>query len=524
VNDPNPEFPTTWARLTPDKPAVILVGTGPDQVLSYADLEDRSTRCARLLREAGLGPGDHVAVLMENLTEVFEVAWAAQRSGLYLTMVNTHLSVDEARYVVADCGAQVLVASAAFAELAAAMLDGTPEVRLRLVVGGSVRGYRDYRAAIDSTGPGPLADECEGEVMLYSSGTTGRPKGVKRGIRYGPPGSDFRVRDLLATLGFGRDTVYLSPAPLHHAAPLGFTTGVHRFGGTVVVMPKFDAEQCLALIERHRVTEAQFVPTMFIRLLRLPEETRTRFDLSTLRCAVHAAAPCPVEVKQAMMDWWGPVAWEYYSGTEGAGRTCVGPQDWLAHPGTVGRAIYGQVHIVGADGRELGPGETGTVYFSGGGSFEYHNDPDKTAGTRNDRGWVTLGDVGHVDDEGWLYLTDRLSHMIISGGVNVYPQETENVLALHPRIADAAVIGVPDAEMGERVLAVVQLTDPEDAGPDLAAELIEFCRARLAHYKCPRRVEFSTALPRQENGKLYKRLLRDTYARPDPATRSSSPT
>jgi acyl-CoA synthetase (AMP-forming)/AMP-acid ligase II len=358
-----------------------------------------------------------------------------------------------------------------------------------------------------------LADECEGEVMLYSSGTTGRPKGVKRPVTLGPPGSDFRLRDLLTHLGYARDTVYLSTAPLHHAAPIGFSTAVHRLGGTVVVMPRFDAQRCLDLIARHRITEVQFVPTMFFRLLRLPEDVRASCDHSSLRGVVHAAAPCPVPIKRAMFDWWGPIIWEYYSGTEGNGRTCVSPEEWLAHPGTVGRPVSGAVHILGEDGGEVPPGETGTVYFASGRTFEYHNDPAKTASSHDDRGWSTLGDLGHVDHDGYLYLTDRASHMIISGGVNIYPQETENVLLLHPAVADAAVIGVPDPEMGERVLAVVELTDPTDAGPELAADLIEYCRARLAHYKCPRGVDFTTALPRQDNGKLYKRLLREAYAR-----------
>jgi acyl-CoA synthetase (AMP-forming)/AMP-acid ligase II len=481
--------------------------------VTYAELDDRSTRCARLLRDSGLRPGGHVAVLMENRAEVFDASWAAQRSGLYLTMINTHLSPDEARYVVADCGAEALLVSVNEAGLAAALLEGTPAVSTRLVVGGALAGYDDYEAALEATPSGPLVDECEGEVMLYSSGTTGRPKGIKRPVTLGPPGSDFRIRDLLTRLGYARDTVYLSPAPLHHAAPIGFSTAVHRLGGTVVMMPRFDAERCLDLIQRHRITEAQFVPTMFFRLLRLPDDVRGRYDLTSLRGVVHAAAPCPVPIKRAMLDWWGPIIWEYYSGTEGNGRTCVGPEEWLARPGTVGRAISGRVHIVGENGHEVPAGETGTVYFSSGRTFEYHNDPAKTASSHNNRGWSTLGDVGHLDEDGWLYLTDRASHMIISGGVNIYPQETENILQLHPAVADAAVIGVPDPEMGERVLAVVELADPSAAGDDLAGELIEFCRTRLAHYKCPRSIDFTTALPRQDNGKLYKRLLKEAYAR-----------
>jgi fatty-acyl-CoA synthase len=512
VNEPAPAFPSTWARLSPDKPAVIVAYPDGAAVMTYAELDDRSVRFARLLREHGLRPWGHVAVLMENRPEVFEVAWAAQRSGLYLTMINTHLSPDEARYVLADCGAEALVVSARLGDLASALCEGAPQVGARWVVGGPLTGYEDFRDALHAVAPEPLEDECEGEVMLYSSGTTGRPKGVKRPVSLGPPGSYFRIRDLVTTLGYRRDTVYLSPAPLHHAAPLGFTTAVHRLGGTVVVMPRFDARRCLELIERYRVTEAQFVPTMFFRLLRLPEDVQNSYDLSSLRGVVHAAAPCPVPVKRSMIEWWGPIVWEYYSGTEGNGRTCVGPQEWLARPGTVGRPVTGRLHIVGEDGQEMAPGETGTVYFESGRTFEYHNDPVKTAGSHNDRGWSTLGDVGHVDEDGYLYLTDRASHMIISGGVNIYPQETENVLLAHPAVTDAAVFGVPDPEMGERVLAVVELVEPDMAGDDLAEELIGFCRDRLAHYKCPRNIDFTTAMPRQENGKLYKRLLKEAYA------------
>jgi acyl-CoA synthetase (AMP-forming)/AMP-acid ligase II len=512
-DDPGPQFPSTWATYTPDKPAVIVASPEHPQRLTYAELEERSIRCARVLRGSGLGPGDHVAVLMENRAEVFEVAWACQRSGLYLTMVNTQLSADETRYVVDDCEAVVLVVSAALADRAADLLESTPGVRRRLAVGGPLPGHDDYEKALDAVPAGRLEHECEGEVMLYSSGTTGRPKGIKRPVSLGPPGTDFRLRGLVGLLGFDRDTVYLSPAPLHHAAPIGFTTAVHRLGGTVVVMPRFDAERALALIEEHRVTEAQFVPTMFVRMLRLPEEVRKAHDVTSLRGVVHAAAPCPVPVKEAMLNWWGPVLWEYYAGTEGNGMTCVGPAEWLQRPGTVGRPVAGGVHVVDAEGREVPRGETGAVYFSGGSVFEYHNDPDQTAGSRTDQGWSTLGDVGHLDEDGYLYLTDRASHMIISGGVNIYPQETENVLVLHPAVADAAVIGVPDPEMGERVLAVVETVDPDAAGDALAAELIEFCRDRLSHYKCPRAVEFTEALPRQENGKLYKRLLIDEYAR-----------
>ena len=515
-----PEFPSTWARLTPDKPAVIVLDAAGRAVrsLSYGELEGRSLRCAHLLRAAGLGPGDHVAVLMENRAEVFEVCWAAVRSGLYVTVVNTRLSADEAGYVVHDSGSRVLVTSVALGELATAIAPGTPLVHRRLVVGGELAGHDDYEAALAAAQDGPLPVETEGETMLYSSGTTGRPKGVKRPLSGGPVGTVFRVGASVRAMAYDDSTVYLSPAPIYHAAPLGYTMAVHRLGGTVVMMAKFDAEQTLRLIAEYRVSHAQFVPTMFVRLLRLPEPVRAAYDLSSLRSVVHAAAPCPVELKQSMIDWWGPIIWEYYAGTEGNGMTLIDAEDWLAHPGSVGRSRIGDVHIVGEGGRELPRGETGTVYFSGGARFEYHGDPVKTHGSYHPLGWSTLGDVGHLDRDGYLYLTDRLSHMIISGGVNIYPQETENVLAMHPEVADVAVIGVPDPEMGEQVKAVVQLVHPDRAGAALADELIEYCRARLAHYKCPRSVDFATELPRHENGKLYKRLLTDAYRAGTPAS------
>jgi acyl-CoA synthetase (AMP-forming)/AMP-acid ligase II len=481
------------------------------QRLSYAELDRRSTRCAWMLRAAGLGVGDHVAVLLENRAELFEVVWAAVRSGMYVTPINTRLSADEVRYVVRDCGAGVLVASARMAEPCDALLEGVPGLRRRLVVGGAKPGYSDYEEALAEASTEPPQDQCEGETMLYSSGTTGRPKGVKRPLPLGPPGSGFRLRGVFEAMGFDRSTVYLSPAPLYHAAPLGFSMGVHRLGGTVVVATRFDAEQTLRMVERHAVSHAQFVPTMFVRLVRLPEPIRAHYDLSSLRAAVHAAAPCPVDLKRRMIDWWGPILWEYYAGTEGNGMTLIDSPRWLTHPGSVGTAVVGRVRIVRADGTEAEPGETGAVYFSDGPPFCYHNDRPKTEGARTEAGWSTIGDIGHLDDEGYLYLTDRASHMIISGGVNIYPQETENVLVMHPAVADVAVIGVPDPEMGEQVQAVVELADPTRAGPALAAELIDYARARLAHYKCPRGVEFIGALPRQENGKLYKRLLVERY-------------
>jgi acyl-CoA synthetase (AMP-forming)/AMP-acid ligase II len=370
----------------------------------------------------------------------------------------------------------------------------------------------DYERTVAGYPATAIDDECEGREMLYSSGTTGRPKGVQKELPATTMGDASAVPVQIAVnigrAGIGPGAVYLSPAPLYHSAPLVYSMSMLRLGATVVVMEHFDPTLCLQLIERYGVTHAQFVPTMFTRLLKVPE--RERYDLSSLRYAVHAAAPCPVAIKRQMLEWWGPIIHEYYGGTEDIGSTWITADEWLAHPGSVGRPST-PAHIIGLDGVELPTGNEGVVYFEGGRRFEYHNDPDKTASVYNDRGWRTLGDVGFLDDDGYLYLTDRASHMIVSGGVNIYPQEAENVLTTHPAVADVAVIGVPDTEMGEGVKAVVQLADPSAAGPELEAELIEFCKGELATYKCPRSVDFVDELPRDPNGKLYKRLLRDRY-------------
>jgi long-chain acyl-CoA synthetase len=347
---------------------------------------------------------------------------------------------------------------------------------------------------------------------MYSSGTTGRPKGIKVSFANNPIDAVVPILSTFAKeFGYGPDTVYLSPAPLYHAAPLGFCALIMRLGGTVVVMKKFDAQGFLACIERFRATHTQVVPTMFVRLLKLPEEVRARYDTSSMRCALHAAAPCPVAVKETMLAWWGLVIYEQYSGSEGSGNTVIGPHEWLAHKGSVGRPLMGQIKIVGEDGQLQPAGSPGLVYFAGSRRFEYHNDAEKTREVFNEHGWSTLGDVGYLDDEGYLYLTDRKAYMIVSGGVNIYPQEAENILSIHPKVADVAVFGVPNAEFGEEVKAVVQPADMTEAGPELAAELIAFCRDRLSAIKCPRSIDFEPALPRQDNGKLYKRLLRDRY-------------
>jgi acyl-CoA synthetase (AMP-forming)/AMP-acid ligase II len=515
--------PAAWRRLVhlgkiaaeqPGKAAVIMAGSG--QTTTFAELDAAANRLAHVLSESGLRPGGHLAFMLENRWEFLAVAWAAQRSGLYYTPVSSRLQADECAYIVDDCGAEVFIASAAVADVAMKVSAATPQVRLRLMMDSAAAGFVSYEEVTAAAPAAPLPRELEGRDMLYSSGTTGRPKGVKPELPLDPMGTSDTLYRLLSVLfPPDGDSVYLSPAPLYHAAPLRYCIAMHRFGVPVVVMEKFDPEQALAAIETYRVTHSQWVPTMFIRMLKLPAETRARYDVSSMRYAIHAAAPCPAPVKEQMIDWWGPVVHEYYGATEGSFFTYAAPADWLAHKGTVGRPLVGEPHICDADGAELPAGEVGILYFSGGPEFEYHGDPVKTAASRDPkgRGWMTVGDVGYLDEEGFIYLTDRVSHMIISGGVNIYPQEAENLLAVHPKVADVAVIGVPDPEMGEQVKAVVQPASMDDAGPELAAELIAYCRVHLAHYKCPRSVDFRDDLPRHPTGKLLKRVLRDEYAR-----------
>ncbi len=505
--------PGPHARETPDPAAVVMAGTG--ETVTYRELDERSIRLARRWREAGRQRGDHVALLADNHPRDFEVDWATLRSGLYLTAVNRYLSADEAAYIVNDCGARSLVVSHAVSDLAREvlpLLDGCP---LRLAFGGAVEGYDTYEDAVAVTSADPLDDQPVGSTMLYSSGTTGRPKGIKRPLpdrQIDEP--DPAGRGVSSAFGMSADTVYLSPAPLYHAAPLAFTAGVHVLGGTVVVLEKFDPVDCLAAIERHRTTAAQFVPTMFVRMLKLDPDVRTRFDVSSLQVAIHAAAPCPVEVKRQMIDWWGPILVEYYAGTEGNGSTIITSEQWLAHPGSVGRSSVGVVHICDEAGAELTNGETGTVYFEQARMpFEYHGDPEKTRRAQHPEHetWSTLGDVGYLDDEGYLYLTDRKAFMIISGGVNIYPQEIEDALVLHPSVGDVAVFGVPDDDMGEAVQAVVEAAPGVEPSPALARELTAYLRDRIAHYKVPRAIDFIDEMPRLPTGKLYKKPLRDAY-------------
>jgi long-chain acyl-CoA synthetase len=511
-------YPGTHARATPDKAAVIMAGSG--EILSYAALEERSARLADHLRRLGLVRGDVVALLSDNRPQASEVYWACQRAGLYVTAVNWHLTPVEAAYVVGDCGARVLVASAALAGLACAVRDATPAATETLAFGGAIEGFGDYESALAAADPVPPADQPRGADLLYSSGTTGRPKGIKPALpdRQVDEPIDNHGGVLGFTYGLGPDTVYLSPAPIYHAAPLRFVGTVQAMGGTVVMMESFSAEGALAAIGRYRVTHSQWVPTMFVRMLKLPAEVRERYDHSSLRVAVHAAAPCPVAVKRAMIDWWGPVLYEYYSATEGIGITSIDSAQWLARPGSVGRDVLGTAHVVGPDGADLPPGEVGIIYFERNKlPFTYQGDPGRTAAAQHPDhpNWTTVGDLGDLDQEHFLYLTDRQSHVIISGGVNIYPREVEDVLALHPAVDDVAVIGVPDEEMGDAVLAVVQPA-PGAATPELPGQLIAFTRERLAHFKCPTRVDLVDDLPRTPTGKMLKHELRGRHA-PSPA-------
>ncbi|MFC4603955.1 AMP-binding protein [Rhodococcus kronopolitis] len=508
-------FPGNFVSTAPDKAAIIRPATG--EQLTYRQLDERSTRLAKYLRAAGLRPGDHIALVSSNDLRVLEVYWAALRSGLYITVVNWHLTAAEAVYVVEDCGARVLIASADAAVATGVGTAGLPLVGHRLVYGGPVAGFDDYEQALARFDASPLVDQPRGQDMLYSSGTTGRPKGIKPKL---PEGQVDETMDPYTAVfapmyGFAEDTVYLCPAPLYHAAPLRFCGTITSVGGTVVLMDRFDAERALELIQRHRVTHSQWVPTMFVRMLKLPKEVRDSYDVSSLRCAVHAAAPCQPEVKSAMIDWWGPVLYEYYASTEGSGATFIDSAQALAKPGSVGRdGVVGTVHICDEAGVELPTGETGTVWWERDERpFEYHNDAAKTdEATHPDHPtWTTSGDIGHIDADRFLYLTDRLAFTIISGGVNIYPQESENVLTLHPKVYDVAVIGVPNPEMGEEVKAVVALEPGIEPSPELERELLDYVRERVSHFKAPRSIDFTDDLPRTPTGKLVKHALRARY-------------
>jgi len=500
------------ATAHPDRPAIIMGTSG--EVVSFGEIARRSNRLAWFFNSLGLRRGDVIGILMENSTSFLETAWAAQRSGLYYAAINWHLSTDEVEYILSDCGARVLVTSQAQAESVTALAGRMPNVEAVLCVDGVLAESTHTRADVDEQPDTPLDDRPEGCELLYSSGTTGRPKAIKRPLP--PPGELVpnhagALRSYTTTYATSETSCYLSPAPLYHSAPLMSCLTIHRIGAPLVVMERFDAESCLAQIERYRVTHAQFVPTMFVRMLKLEPETRARYDHSSLELVIHASAPCPLEVKQQMIEWWGPILHEYYGGTEGMGTTTIDSIEWLAHPGSVGRPSGCAIHVLGDDGVELAAGETGTIYFESTRKFEYLNDPSKTASITEAHGWRTLGDVGHVDEDGYLYLTDRATFMIISGGVNIYPQEIEDVLVMHPLVSDVAVFGIPHDDFGEEVKAVVQPAPGVEPDDELRELLFAYAREHLAGFKVPRSIDFVDELPRDPAGKLFKRRLRDPY-------------
>ena len=511
--------PRLHAENQPDKPALIMAASG--EALRYADLDTRANQGAQALRRLGLATGDALAIACDNRLAFFEIYWAAQRAGLMLVLLSARLTPDEIRYIINDSGAKLLLVADTMAgtahEIAETRIAQNRQAMpalAHIATIGAVEGLPDWQALCDDAPAMPIDDEQLGGRMVYSSGTTGKPKGIRFAPAAGTPVQPNPAALLFSRLyGLGGDTVYLSPAPLYHSAPMGMTACLQSLGGTAVVMAKFDPEGFLAAIERWRVTAVMVVPTMFIRLLGLPEEVRRRYDLSSLQTVIHAAAPCPIPVKQAMIDWLGPIIHEFYAGSEGNGHVTISSEEWLERPGSVGRAVVGQIHICDDDGNELPAGDVGTIYFGGGKPFAYHNDPAKTASVHNPLypDWSTMGDVGRVDAQGYLYLADRKDFMIITGGINVYPQEVENLLITHPAVADAAVFGVPHPDFGEAVKAVIQPKDWAHAGDALASELIAFCRQSLADVKCPRSIDFERELPRAETGKLFKKELRARY-------------
>lgn len=509
-SDLKPFHPRRHALERPSDAAFTMSNSG--EVVTFAQLEARANQAAHLFRARGLKRGDHIVILMENRREFLEICFGADRSGLYYTTASTHLTNDEIQYIIRDCGASLAIISDTMIDRLGTLCTGASLGCSILIVGQSDGSVESFTAQAALWPTKPISDESQGLDMLYSSGTTGRPKGVKWALPLDPVGSPSMLTELLTSLfGYSCRTRYLCPAPLYHAAPLRHTMVTIKAGGSAVIMPRFDAEEALALIERERITHSQWVPTMFVRLLKLPEETRKRYAMSSMEMVVHAAAPCPIDVKRRMIEWWGPIIHEYYAGTENNGFTAITTAEWLTHIGSVGRAKLGVIHICDEGGVELPVGAEGEVFFENGHQFEYHNDPAKTVASRNVKGWTSLGDIGRVDPEGYLYLTDRKSFVIISGGVNIYPQEVEHLLLEHEAVLDAAVIGVPNEEFGEEVKAVVQLVKGRQADDALSGELIAFCRARLSSIKCPRTIEFRTEFPRSPTGKLLKRKIRDQF-------------
>lgn len=495
------------------QPAIIMARSG--DIVTYAQLETRENRLAHFFRARRLNRLDHYAIFMENNSRYVECCGAGERSGLYYTCVNSFLTAEELAYIVNNCEAKVLITSEQNRETALSALKSCPNVEFCLIVDGPGEGDRilnldEATKVFPST---PIADETLGVAMLYSSGTTGQPKGILRPLPEQPPAQKLPLLDFLERLWRYREgMIYLSPAPVYHSAPQSAVNLTIRNGGTAVVMEKFDPESYLQLIEKYKITHSQLVPTMFSRMLKLPEDVRKKYDISSLEIAIHAAAPCPPQVKEQMIEWWGPIIHEYYGATEGLGFTACDSEQWLTHRGTVGKVLLGELHVLDEDMKPCPTGAPGTLWFKTAAPFEYFNDAAKTTDVRSPDGTMsTVGDVGYIDAEGYVYLTDRATFMIVSGGVNIYPQECENLLITHPMVADAAVFGVPNKDLGEEVKAVVELAPGISDGAKTVDELMAFCAKHLSRQKCPRTIDFEDKLPRLPTGKLYKRLLRDRY-------------
>ena len=504
--------PHIHAKNNPDKPAFIMANSG--EVVTYKELDERSNKIANLFRSKNLNSGDHIAIFMENNVRFTEILWAAQRSGLYYTPISSRLTASEVEYIIRDCEAKLIITSNALKHVVVELTNLINDIPDKYIIDGEIDGWNSLEESLISMPSSPINDEIMGQDMLYSSGTTGKPKGIKLPLKNIPiEQSEDLMQVVTGLYGTNQDTVYLSPAPLYHAAPLRFTMGVNYLGGTNIIMENFDAESSLKFIEKYSVSMSQRVPTMFVKMFKLPDDIRNKYDLSSHKCAIHAAAPCPIKIKKMMIEWWGPIIHEFYAGSEGNGFIACNSEEWLAHEGTVGKPIVGIPHICNDEGGELPIGEEGTIWFEGDSDFKYHKDEEKTKESRHTihGNWSTLGDVGKLDEDGYLYLTDRKAFMIITGGVNVYPQETENLLITHPKVSDCAVIGVPNEEFGEEVKAVIEPIEWSERGENLEEELINFCKENLSSIKCPKSIDFEKELPRHPTGKLYKRLLKDRY-------------
>ena len=514
-------YPGYWSKIQAEKPAVINSLTG--ESISYQTMDQRSNQLAHLMFDHGLRRGDHIAVFLENDLRYFEITWAAIRSGLYVTPINRYLTAAEAAYIVNDCEAKVFISSSYLSTTAEHVIQHLVEPNLKLLMlDEPSKSFTSYHTAIANYPNTALAEEPLGNIMFYSSGSTGKPKGIVHKLtnRMVDNYPEMGLSNFKHLWHFDKNTIYLSTAPNYHAAPLHFSIQAQRLGGTVVMMPQFNGEAALKAIEQYKVTHSQWVPTMLNRLLKLPEPVRTKYDISTMTCALHGAAPCPIHIKEKIIHWFGPIVFEYYSASEGIGQTHITSEEWLKKPGSVGKAIFGTLHICDDNGRELSPDESGHVYFEMPFfSFQYKGDNKKTRSAQHPQHetWSTIGDIGFIDEEGYLFLNDRANFMIISGGVNIYPQEVENLLLTHPKVADAAVFGIPNDEMGEEVKAVVQLENQCDANDLLALELIDYSRSHLAHYKCPKSIDFTEKLPRLDTGKLYKKPLQEKYGKTNKA-------